>query len=279
MNQMKLLEGYVHELYNQERATATIQKYVHDVREFLNWCGRQRIDSLSKEQVIHWRREQEESKAPATVNAAIAAVNSFLRFIGRDECCVRSLKVQRALYRERRLELSREAYFCLLRTAERISEQTACMLETICATGIRVSELRYVTVQAIRKGLAIVRNRGKCRTILLPERLRSRLFQFCQACGLTSGAVFIGRHGQPISRYAIWRRMKQLCAAARVTPGKVFPHNLRHLFAVRFYQVQHDLEHLADILGHSNVNTTRIYTKLSGEEHRRQMDALMLTRS
>lgn len=278
MNQMKRLEGYIHELCAQERATATIQKYVHDVREFLNWCGRQCIDSLSKEQVIRWRQEQEENKAPATVNAAVAAVNGFLRFIGRDECCVRPLKVQRALYRERRLELSREEYFRLLRTAERTSEQTACMLETICATGIRVSELRYVTVQAIRKGMATVRNKGKCRTILLPERLRSRLFQYCRACGLTSGPVFIGRHGQPISRYAIWRRMKQLCAAARVIPGKVFPHNLRHLFAVRFYQLQHDLEHLADILGHSNVNTTRIYTKLSGEEHRRQMDALMLTR-
>ena len=176
------------------------------------------------------------------------------------------------------MELTREEYFRLLRAAERVSEQTVCMLETLCATGIRVSELRYITVQAVRQGFTTVRNKGKCRTILLPQRLQTLLKRYFKNRNMTFGPIFVGRHGQPVSRYAVWRRMKQLCAAARVAPEKVFPHNLRHLFAVCFYRAQHDLEHLADILGHSNINTARIYTRLSGEEHRRQLDALMLTR-
>ena len=205
-------------------------------------------------------------------------MNGFLRFIGRGDCCVRPLRVQRTLYRERRLELTREEYFRLFHAAERVSEQTVCMLETLCATGIRVSELRYITVQAVGQGFTTVRNKGKCRTILLPRRLQARLKRYCKTRRITSGPAFVGRHGQPVSRYAIWRRMKQLCTTARVAPEKVFPRNLRHLFAVCFYRTQHDLEHLADILGHSNINTTRIYTRLSGEEHRRQLDALLLTR-
>ena len=272
------LDAYRQELSVRERAEATISKYIHDVRAFLAWCGVHYAEDLTKAQVLRWRDTQAQSSAPATVNAAVAAVNGFLRFIGRGDCCVRPLRVQRTLYRERRLELTREEYFRLLRAAERVSEQTVCMLETLCATGIRVSELRYITVQAVRQGFTTVRNKGKCRTILLPRRLQAQLKRYCKTRKVISGPVFVGRHAQPISRYAVWRRMKQLCSAAKVAPEKVFPHNLRHLFAVCFYRAQHDLEHLADILGHSNINTTRIYTRLSGEEHRRQLDALMLTR-
>ena len=274
----KQLEHYIRELALQERADATIQKYAHDVRNFIRWCGEDDGCRLTKDKVIRWRNDLAQTKAPATVNAAVAAVNGFLRHIGRIDCCVRPLKVQRMLYRECRLELTRKEYFRLLDAAGRVSEQTVCMLETLCATGIRVSELRYITVQAVRQGFTTVRNKGKCRTILLPRRLQARLKRYCKTRRITSGLLFVGRHGQPVSRYAVWRRMKQLCAAARVAPEKVFPHNLRHLFAVCFYRAQHDLEHLADILGHSNINTTRIYTRLSGEEHRRQLDALMLTR-
>lgn len=278
MKLMNQLEGYILELYLQERAAATIQKYVHDVRAFLSWCESQNIKRLTKAQVLCWRAAQAKDRAPATVNAAIAAVNRFLRFVHLDDCCVRLLKVQRTPYREKRVELTREEYFRLLRAASEVSEQTACMLETICSTGIRVSELQYLTVQAIRRGHVTVWNKGKCRTILLPERLRVKLIHYCKEHEIAFGTIFIGRQGKPVSRYAIWRRMKQLCTAAKVVPEKVFPHNLRHLFAVCFYRAQHDLEHLADILGHSSINTTRIYTQLSGEEHRRQMDALMLTR-
>lgn len=278
MKMMNDLEGYIQELLAQERAEATIQKYVHDVRAFLVWCGSESVDRLTKAQVLRWRDAQAQCSAPATVNAAVAAVNGYLRFIDRSDCCVRPLRVQRTLYRERRLELTREEYFRLLRTAEQVSEQTVCMLETLCATGIRVSELRYITVQAVRQGYATVRNKGKCRTILLPRKLQTLLMRYCKSRRITAGHIFTGKHGQPVSRFAIWRRMKQLCSAARVAPEKVFPHNLRHLFAACFYKAQHDLEHLADILGHSNINTTRIYTRLSGDEHRRQLDALMLTR-
>ena len=142
---MKKLEAYRQELYLQESAEATISKYIHDVRVFLVWSESQNTEVLTKVQVLRWRDEQAQGSAPATVNAAVAAVNGFLRFIGRGDCCVRPLRVQRTLYRERRLELTREEYFRLLRAAERVSEQTVCMLETLCATGIRVSELRYIT--------------------------------------------------------------------------------------------------------------------------------------
>lgn len=278
MKLQEQFEQYIQKLIMDERAAATVQKYTHDICEFLQWLQSECGENLSKLLVIQWRMMMEGKKNPATVNAAVAAVNGFLRYINRADCCVRPLKVQRMLYRERRQELTREEYFRLLQTAAQISEETACMLETICSTGIRVGELRYITVQAVQQGVAIIRNKGKYRTILLPEKLQKQLRRYCQLRGLIQGAVFINKRGVPISRYTIWRRLKRLCVTAQVAPEKVFPHNLRHLFAVCFYHAQHDLEHLADILGHSNINTTRIYTKLSGEEHRHQMDALRLTR-
>lgn len=278
MELQEQFKQYIQKLIMDERAAATIQKYTHDICEFLQWCQSKCEENLSKLLVIQWRMMMEEKKNPATVNAAVAAVNGFLRYIGREDCCIRPLKVQRMLYRERRQELTREEYFRLLQTAARLSEETACMLETICSTGIRVGELRYITVQAVQQGFAIIRNKGKYRTILLPEKLQKQLYRYCQLRGIAHGTIFINKRGEPISRYTVWRRIKCLCANAQVEPEKVFPHNLRHLFAVCFYHAQHDLEHLADILGHSNINTTRIYTKLSGEEHRHQMDALRLTR-
>ena len=198
MSLMRELENYKQELLAQEHAEATISKYIHDVRAFLAWCEARHADSLTKAQVLRWRDTQAQASAPATVNAAVAAVNGFLRFIGRGDCCVRPLRVQRTLYRERRLELTRDEYFRLLRAAERVSEQTVCMLETLCATGIRVSELRYITVQAVRQGFTTVRNKGKCRTILLPKRLQVLLKRYCKARKVISGPVFVGIHGQPV---------------------------------------------------------------------------------
>lgn len=191
MTLMNCLDAYRLELSAQERAAATISKYIHDVRAFLAWCGVHYAEDLTKAQVLHWRDTQAQGSAPATVNAAVAAINGFLRFIGRGDCCVRPLRVQRTLYRERRLELTREEYFRLLRAAETVSEQTVCMLETLCATGIRVSELRYITVQAVRQGFTTVRNKGKCRTILLPQRLQTLLKCYCKNKNMTFGPVLL----------------------------------------------------------------------------------------
>lgn len=271
------LRSYLVSLREKERAESTIQKYAHDVAALLHNCGADDAVSLTKEQIIQYKQRLEEGRSAATVNAAIAAINGFLRFIRREDCCIKPLKVQTSPYRDRQRELTRAEYFRLLDAAKRRSEQTAYMIETICSTGIRVSELRFITVAAVNSGVATVRNKGKCRTIFLPTKLCADLKSYCRKNKITSGSVFIGRHGKPPNRCTIWKRMKQLCAEARVKADKVFPHNLRHLFAVCFYKAQHDLEHLSCILGHSSINTTRIYTQTSGREHQRQLNALMLT--
>lgn len=278
MELKKALTRYERHLRGQERAEATIQKYVHDIGRFIEACRQKDSNTLTRGRVICWRRGMEEKRAPSTVNAAVAAVNGFLTWLGRPDCRVKLLRVQQPVYRERRQELTRGEYFRLLRVAAARSEHTACMLEAICATGIRVSELRFITVEALQRSMATIRNKGKYRTIVLPTRLRTRLLAYCRQYGIVSGPVFVDKKGKALSRFTIWRRMKQVCQRMRIAPEKVFPHNLRHLFAVCFYRMQHDLEHLADILGHSSINTTRIYTRISGEEHLRQMDALRLTR-
>lgn len=271
------LNSYIVSLREKERAESTIQKYMHDITVMLRECGSADTISLTKEQIIQHRHWMEEHHSVATVNAAIAAINGFLRFIKREDCCIKPLKVQASPYRDRQRELTRAEYFRLLGAAKRRSEKTAYMIETICSTGIRVSELRFITVAAVNSGVATVRNKGKCRTIFLPTKLCADLKRYCRKNRLASGSVFIGRKGKPLNRCTIWKRMKQLCAEARVKADKVFPHNLRHLFAVCFYKAQHDLEHLSCILGHSSINTTRIYTQTSGREHQRQLNALMLT--
>jgi len=274
----KYIQSYENFLRVRERSEATIQKYLHDIRCFLELYGVCVAETIEKTKVIAWKRHMEAVYAPSTVNAAIAAVNGFLEFLGRADCKVTPLKVQPAPFRTQRRELSRPEYERLLKAAALVSEQTACMLETICSTGIRVSELCFVTVEAVRQGMASIRNKGKSRMVFLPTKLCEHLKKLCAQNGLISGSIFLDRKGRPLSRFAIWRRMKKLCAVARVASEKVFPHNLRHLFAVCFYRMQHDLEHLASILGHSNINTTRIYTKSSGEAYRRQLDRLNLIR-
>jgi len=272
------LQSYKYYLRTHERSEATIQKYIHDIRQFLAYDGAAEAKPVEKTRVIAWKRHMEATYAPATVNAAIAAVNGFLEFLGQPDCKVTPLKVQSAPFRTQRRELTRAEYERLLKAAALVSEETVCMLETICSTGIRVSELCFIKVEAVRQGMTIIRNKGKSRTVLLPTKLCERLKKFCSQNGLQSGSIFLDRKGQPLSRFAIWRRMKKLCALAKVNSEKVFPHNLRHLFAVCFYRMQHDVEHLASILGHSNINTTRIYTKSSGEAYRRQLDRLNLLR-
>ena len=217
------------------------------------------------------------SHAPATVNSILAAVNGFFRFMGWKDIAVKLLKIQKALFCDERRELTRAEYARLVSAAQKVgNERLSLVMQTICATGIRVSELRFITVEAVTTGRAEICNKGKRRTVFLPGRLRRLLRKYLQKQKKTAGAVFTTRTGRPLDRSNIWRDMKALCESADVEPGKVFPLNLRHLFARTYYSLGKDLSRMADILGHSSVNTTRIYTVESGGVHQRQLERMGL---
>ena len=217
------------------------------------------------------------SHAPATVNSILAAVNGFFRFMGWKDIAVKLLKIQKALFCDERRELTRAEYARLVSAAQKVGNgRLSLVMQTICATGIRVSELRFITVEAVTTGRAELCNKGKRRTVFLPGRLRRLLRKYLQKQKKTAGAVFTTRTGRPLDRSNIWRDMKALCESADVEPGKVFPLNLRHLFARTYYSLEKDLSRMADILGHSSVNTTRIYTVESGGVHQRQLERMGL---
>lgn len=262
------------ELFEQERAKKTIERYQHQLRAFAQWTeGR----TVTKELTVRYKQWLMERYSPASVNVTLAALNSFFKFMGWQECRVRPVRVQRRHYAEPSRELSREEYYRLLKIARQKGNMRLFhLLETICSTGIRVSELRFITVQAVKRGRADICNKGKYRTILLPRKLCEKLLEYCRERGIWQGSVFVTRSGRPIDRTNVWAMMKALCTQAHVDAKKVFPHNLRNLFARCFYQKQRDLEHLATLLGHSSINTTRIYTRTSGEEHLRQIERLGL---
>ena len=268
------INAFLEELRNRERSAATVEKYAHDLRSFLTFLGDR---ELAKAAVIEWKRELTATHAPASVNASLAAVNGYLKFFGWDALCVRPLKVQRSAFLEERKELTRAEYARLVEAAKgKENERLSLVIQTLCATGIRVSELKFITVEAVRSGRAEIRNKGKLRLVFLPEKLRKLLKKYAQKQKKTAGAVFTTRTGKSLDRSNIWRDMKRLCGSAQVDPEKVFPHNLRHLFARTYYSLEKDLSRLADILGHSNVNTTRIYTAESGTVHARQVERLGL---
>lgn len=268
------INRYLADLREQERSKATIRKYTHDLNAFLSFAGK---ETLSKTLVIAWKQALTATHAPASVNSMLAAVNGYLRFFGWGALCVKPLKIQRALFLEERKELTRAEYLRLVETAQRKeNERLALVMQTICATGIRVSELQFITVEAVQTGRAEIRNKGKLRTVFLPGKLRKALKKYAQRQKRTAGAIFLTRAGKPLDRSNIWRDMKSLCESAGVSREKVFPHNLRHLFARAFYAQEKDLSRLADILGHSSVNTTRIYTAESGSIHAAQMERLEL---
>lgn len=268
------IRRYLSHLREQERGTATLQKYARDLTALLAWLdGR----PLSKAALIAWKGRLAAGYAPATVNARIAAANGFFNYMGWRDLTVKPLKIQKSVFCDERKELTRAEYARLVQAAQRKENQRlALILQTICATGIRVSELRFVTVEAVRTGRAEITNKGKRRSVFLPEKLRRLLRKYLQTQKKTAGAVFTTRTGRAIDRSNIWRDMKALCGSAGVEPSKVFPHNLRHLFARTYYSLEKDLSRLADILGHSSVNTTRIYTMESGAVHARQMERLGL---
>ena len=272
--QETMIPPYETALREAEKSAATMEKYLHHVRQFVAHDAGRRID---KALVLEYKTRLGKLYAPSSANAALAAVNGFLRFWGFESCCVKPFKVQKKLYCPEERELSREEYIRLVKAAkEKSSERLALLLESICATGIRVSELPYITVEAVARGEAVVHCKGKTRTVFLPAALQKKLRRYMQRQKIQSGPVFITRTGKPMNRSNIWREMKALCERAQVAPSKVFPHSLRHLFARTFYSIDHDVAKLADLLGHSNINTTRIYIITTGAEHRRKMETMRL---
>ena len=261
-------------LMEQERSENTVKKYIHDVTSFASFLDG---EELCKKQVIAYKESLERRYTPSGANSMIAAINSFLKYIGKYECCVKQFKVQRSVYTPEEKEMTREEYMRLVRCAERRkNERLSLLIQTICSTGMRVSELEFVTVEAVKRGELIVSCKGKRRTVFIVKELRKKLLSYAGRRKISSGRIFITRSGAAMNRCNIWREMKALCREARVSPSKVFPHNLRHLFARVFYGMDKDIAKLADILGHSSINTTRIYIMTTGVEHRRRMECMRL---
>lgn len=267
------IQAFRRYLIRDEKSAVTVEKYLRDVRAFQAFIGETPVE---KELVIHYKNHLlEESYAVRSINSMLASVNSFLIFMDWPDCKVKSLKVQRQVYCAEEKELTKAEYERLLKAAGR-NEQLRLVMETLCSTGIRVSELKYFTAEAVRRGEVIVRCKAKTRTILLPGKLRRLLLDYAGKQKIRSGVIFLTGRGKPLDRKAIWAQMKGLCKAAGVKPGKVFPHNLRKLFARTFYGIEKDIAKLADILGHSSVDTTRIYIMTSGTEHRQKLERLGL---
>lgn len=258
----------------EEKSSGTIEKYLRDIRMYAKWLqGR----NASKETAAEWKSHlMEMNYAPATVNSRLGALNCFFRFVGM-KVRIRFVRIQRRTFREKTKELTREEYSRLVKTAERQGRtRLSLLLETICATGIRVSEVRYITVEAVENGKASISLKGKNRTILLPKKLCSKLLKYAKKQKIASGEIFLTGSGKSLSRGQIWSEMKGLCSEANVEQSKVFPHNLRHLFATIFYRINKDIVRLADVLGHSSIDTTRIYLVTTGEEHRQMLEQMRL---
>ena len=266
------LEAFKESLINNEKSNLTIEKYMRDVRHFLVWLeGRE----ITKAETLAYKAYLSDNYAISSVNSMISSLSAWLKYIGRSECCVKTLKVQRSVFCSERKELTKGEYGRLLQAAKR-DKRLVLLMRTIAETGIRVSEHRFITVEAVQKGIVEVRCKGKIRTILLPRQLCKELLSYARGKNIGSGCVFRTRIGQPLNRSYIWTQMKKLCEAAKVIAEKVFPHNLRHLFARTFYSIEKDVVRLADILGHSSINTTRIYTIESGSIHRHQIEKVSL---
>ena len=268
----EMIKSYRQYLIRGEKSTATVEKYLRDVRAFSVFAGGA---AVTKELTVAYKKELLKNYAPRSINSMLASVNSFLNFMGWTDCKVKLLKLQRQVYCAEEKELTRAEYERLLKAAEK-NEQLRLVMQTICATGIRVSELRFFTVEAVKHGEVVVSCKAKTRAIFIPGKLRKRLLDYAKQQNIRSGVIFLAKSGKPLDRKTIWAQMKGLCKAAGVKPGKVFPHNLRKLFARTFYGIEKDIAKLADILGHSSIDTTRIYIMTTGTEHRRKIERLGL---
>ncbi|MBQ8182950.1 MAG: tyrosine-type recombinase/integrase [Clostridia bacterium] len=262
-------------LESEEKSKNTIEKYIRDVRAFSSYMCEAEI---TKESVIAYKNKLiSENYSARSINSMLASINSLLSFLGWADFRVKSIKLQRQIYCPEEKELTKAEYIRLVKTAQQKgNKRLNLLLQTICATGIRVSELQYITIEAVKRGETIVTLKGKTRTVFIVRELQKKLLRYAAEQKISSGAIFITCTGKPMSRTNIWREMKSLCVQAGVNPKKVFPHNLRHLFARTFYSIEKDIAKLADILGHSSINTTRIYIITPGNEHRQRMEKMRL---
>lgn len=269
------IQNFKKYLREEEKSENTIEKYMRDVWEFTTYMNGAEI---TKESVISYKDKLiSKNYAVRSINSMLASLNSLFSFLNWMDCRVKSIKLQRQIYCPEEKELTKAEYMRLVNAAkQKGNERLNLILQTICGTGIRVSELQYITVEAVKNGEAIVSLKGKTRSVFIVKELKKKLLRYAAEQGITSGAIFITRTGKPMSRTNIWREMKNLCEYAGVNPQKVFPHNLRHLFARVFYSIEKDIVKLADILGHSSINTTRIYIISTGDEHRRRMENMRL---
>ena len=270
----KMIAEFKEHLILEERSEITVEKYIRDVKAFAKYAQN---NAVTKETVIAYKKHLQENYAVRSVNSMLASINSLFAFLGWHDLKVKSLKLQQQVFCPEEKELTKAEYTRLCRAAERKhNERLNLILQTICGTGIRVSELQFITVEAVKQGEAVVNCKAKTRSVFIVKELKQKLLRYAAEQGIKNGMIFVTRTGKPISRTNIWREMKTLCEEANVNPGKVFPHNLRHLFARVFYGLEKDIAKLADILGHSSINTTRIYIVSTGKEHRRRMENMRL---
>lgn len=270
----KTIAEFKEHLILAERSEITVEKYIRDVKVFAKYAQN---NTVTKETVIAYKKHLQENYAVRSVNSMLASINSLFAFLGWHDLKVKSLKLQQQVYCPEEKELTKAEYTKLCRAAQnKHNERLNLILQTICGTGIRVSELQFITVEAVKQGEAVVSCKAKTRSVFIVKELKQKLLRYAVEQGIKSGMIFVTRTGKPISRTNIWREMKTLCVEANVNPQKVFPHNLRHLFARVFYGIEKDIAKLADILGHSSINTTRIYIISTGTEHRKRMENMRL---
>ena len=270
-----LLAKFKEHLIMEERSGATIEKYCRDVATFADYSDG---GAVTKELAIAYKTKlKDDGYAVRSINSMLASINSLFAFLGWHDLKVKTIKVQQQIFCPEEKELTKAEYMRLVNTAKAKHNERLCLiLQTICGTGIRVSELQFITVEAAKRGEATVSCKGKTRSVFIVRELQKKLLRYAAEQGIDSGCIFITRGGKPVSRTNIWRDMKALCEEANVNPNKVFPHNLRHLFARVFYGIEKDIAKLADILGHSSINTTRIYIISTGTEHRQRMENMRL---
>ena len=273
---VKVLREYKEYLAEEEKSVATINKYISDIRKLVDFANGRKITKRLMIAYKDYLRKEKEYKT-SSINSYLVAANRLFEYLGWYECKVKTYKIQQKIFTPENRELTKEEYEKLVNAAKHLKKTRICLiLQTLCATGIRVSELSAFTVRGVKRGVIDIYNKGKERQILLSKELQRILLRYINEKAIKSGPVFCTSMGKPVDRTSIWREMKQLCKVAEVEEEKVFPHNLRHLFAKTFYELNRDIAKLADILGHSSINTTRIYMRTSGCEHRKQLELLQL---